>query len=138
MPSNFETNFAKMVKLGIITKDGFPTFEEAKKMKSGAFMDLNLDFLIKTEEGIVIAMAHNYIQNGDVMADPDMEIRIVPEMKMVEALSYRLDSMGIYQNVYTEDGKAFSPQLKKELNSFLGKWLKNLLDQGFGKETGIK
>jgi uncharacterized protein YqiB (DUF1249 family) len=112
-----------------------PTFQEAKKMKSGAFMDLNLDYLTKTEKGIVIAMAHNFIQNGDVMADPDMEIRIIPEMKMVEALSFKQDGAGIYQQVYADEAETkYYPRLKKELNSFLGMWLKNLIDQGFGKE----
>jgi uncharacterized protein YqiB (DUF1249 family) len=137
MSSLFENNFAKMVKLGIITQDGMPTFKEAKKMKSGGFMDLNLDYLANTQEGIVISMAHNFIQEGDIMADPDMEIRIVPQMKMVEALSYQQDAMGICQNVYTEDGKGYRPRLKNELNSFLGQWLNNLVAQGFGKEAGI-
>jgi len=51
-------------------------------------------------------------------------------MKMIEALSYQLDSMGIYQEVYLEDGR-FYPRLKAELNDFLNIWLKNLIDQGF-------
>jgi len=128
----YETNFELMVKLGIITKEGFPTFQESKKMKSGAFMDLNLDYLISTEKGIVIAMAHNFIQNGDVMADPDMEIRIVKGALMVEALSYQLDSMGIFQQVYADEAETkYYPRLKKELNSFLNTWLKNLICQGF-------
>jgi hypothetical protein len=136
MASIFENNFARMVKLGIITPDGKPTFQEAKKLKSGSYMDLNLDYLTKTEKGIVIAMAHNFIQNGDVMADPDMEIRIIPQMKMVEALSYRQDAVGINQQVYADETETrFYPRVKKELNSFLGTWLKNLIDQGFGKEA---
>ena len=49
---------------------------------------------------------------------------------MIEALSYQLDSMGIYQEVYLEDGR-FYPRLKAELNDFLNIWLKNLIDQGF-------
>lgn len=128
----YETNFDMMVKLGIITPEGIPTFKEYKKMKSGAFMDLNLDFLISTDKGIVINMAHNFVQNGDVMADPDMEIRIVRGAQMVEALSYRQDAMGINDHIYTDETETqFSPRLKKELNSFLNTWLKNLISQGF-------
>ena len=128
----YETNFELLVRLGILTKEGFPTFQESKKMKSGAFMDLNLDFLISTDKGIVIAMAHNFIQNGAVMADPDMEIRIVKGTQMVEALSYQQDSLGIYQQVYTDETETqYYPKLKKELNSFLNTWLKNLIRQGF-------
>jgi len=128
----YETNFGLMVKLGIITPDGVPTFKEAKKMKSGAFMDLNIDFLISTDKGIIISMAHNFVQNGDVMADPDMEIRIVKNAHMVEALSYRQDAMGINNHVYTDEAEThFDVLLKKELNSFLNTWLRNLIDQRF-------
>ena len=124
--------FDKLVKLGIINQDGSLKFDEYLKLKSGAFMDLNIDHLSHkdNENSIVISMAHNYIQEGDVMADPDMEIRIIPDMKMLEALTYQLDSMGIYQEVYLEDGR-FNPRLKAELNDFLNIWLKNLIDQGF-------
>lgn len=128
----YETNFDMMVKLGIITPDGVPTFKEAKKMKSGAFMDLNIDFLISTDKGIVISMAHNFVQNGDVMADPDMEIRIVKNAHMVEALSYRQDAMGINNHVYTDDAEThFDVLLKKELNSFLNTWLRNLIEANY-------
>jgi hypothetical protein len=64
------------------------------------------------------------------MADPDMEIRIYPYAGFVEALTYQLDSLGIYQVVYPEPGKVY-PKRKKELNKFLNQWLKNLIDQGF-------
>lgn len=127
----YERNFNLLVKLGILTAEGVPTFKESKKMKSGAFMDLNLDFLISDEKGLVISMAHNFIQNGDVMADPDMEIRIVRGTQMVEALSYRQDALGINKHVYNENETQFDPQLKKELNEFLNKWLNNLIRQGF-------
>lgn len=94
-------------------------------------MDLSIDFIRKTDDGAyIIAMAHNYIQNGDVMADPDMEIKIYPETKMAEALTYQQDGLGIYQKVYPEPGKVY-PKLKKQLNSFLNKWLSNIKMQGF-------
>jgi len=64
------------------------------------------------------------------MADPDMEIRIIPKMKMVEALTFQQDNMGIYQQVYLEDNRYY-PRLKNELNHFLNSWLKNLIEQGF-------
>lgn len=123
----YESNFDKMVKLGIIKADGSLAFQEYKKIESKPYMPLSIDMIAKD----TIAMAHNYIQEGDVMADPDMEIRIIPEMKMIEALTYQQDGLGIFQRVYTEDGKRFYPKLKKDLNSFLGQWLNNLINQGF-------
>ncbi|MCK4665990.1 DUF1249 domain-containing protein [Candidatus Dependentiae bacterium] len=126
----YAENFDRMVKLGIIDPDGDPTFDTWMKIENPPYMRLSLDLLSVSRDEIVIAMAHNFIQNGDVMADPDMEIKIIPSMKMVEALTYRLDSLGINQRVYPEPGR-YDPKLKKETNRFLNQWLKNLLDQGF-------
>jgi uncharacterized protein YqiB (DUF1249 family) len=123
-----------MVAIGIIDSEGRPTFIEGMKLKSDGFMDLNLDRLCDENDVFTIAMAHNYIQNGDVMADPDMVIRIYPSMKMAEALSFRQDGgIQINQSVYTEINgqKMVSPRLKKELNTFLSGWLLNLKKQGF-------
>jgi len=124
--------FKKLVKLGIINQDGSLKFNEYLKLKSGIFMDLNIDHLSHKDDdrSIVISMAHNYIQDGDVMADPDMEVRIIPSMQMAEALTFQQDSTGTYQQVYLEDGR-FYPILKKDLNDFLNYWLKNLIEQGF-------
>jgi len=128
----YETMYEKLVKLGIINEDGGLKFDEYLKLKSKSFMDLNIDHLSHTDDdrSIVISLAHNFIQNGDVMADPDMEVKIIPSMKMVEALTFQQDSTGTYQQVYLEDGR-FYPTLKKDLNNFLNSWLKNLIEQGF-------
>lgn len=130
----YETIFKRLVKIGIIDSEGRPQFGEALKLKSDGFMDLNLDLLFEEDGKYTIAMAHNYIQNGDVMADPDMEIRIIPSMKMAEALSFRQDGgIPINQHVYEEvDGKTMVyPRIKKELNTFLSGWLLNIKNQGF-------
>lgn len=100
--------------------------EGYKKLKSGGFMDLSIDVL----SGGRIAMAHNYSQNGDLMADPDMEIRIDVENKLAEALTFQQDNLGIYNVVYPELG-IVNMRLKRDLNSFLNQWLSNLKKQGF-------
>jgi len=95
---------------------------EYLKYKSSGFLDLYIDFLrFEGADSFIIAMGHNYRQNGDVMADPDMEIRIFPNTQMAEALTFQLDSLGIYQRVYRDNKVNLG--LKKDLNSFLDKWL---------------
>lgn len=130
----YETIFKRLAKIGIIDSEGRPQFGEALKLKSDGFMDLNLDMLFEEDGKYTIAMAHNYTQNGDVMADPDMEIRIIPSMKMAEALSFRQDGgIPINQHVYEEvDGKTMvCLRIKKDLNTFLSGWLLNIKNQGF-------
>lgn len=100
------------------------------KLKSSGYMDLSIEILEKTSYYIRISMTHYGEQNGDLMADPDMEIKIYPESKIAEALSFQNDYMGLYQVVYPQAGKV-NLSLKKELNNFLGQWLNNLKIQGF-------
>ncbi|MFX1365615.1 MAG: DUF6908 domain-containing protein [Promethearchaeota archaeon] len=101
------------------------------KYKSSGFMDLNVDFLMEDEQKReIIALSHYYKQNGDMIADPDMELRIdyAWDNPTCEALSYQ-DYFG-YKKVYNEIGN-FDPKIKADLNEFLLIWLKNLKNQQF-------
>jgi len=125
-------------KLDNLLPDGIEKFcsnpETHIKLKAKGVMDLSIDVINWKEDDrkktFRIAMAHNFIQNGDVMADPDMEIRIHREQKTAEALTYQMDSLGIYQEVYPVSG-IINTALKKNLNSFLLTWLRNIKKQGF-------
>ena len=50
-------------------------------------MDLNVDNLLND----MIALVHKGIQNGDVMADQDVEVKIDREKQEVEALTFQND-----------------------------------------------
>ena len=99
------------------------------KFTCEGMMDLNVDNLLNNR----IALAHNGLQNGDVMADPDVEVQIYPDKKMAEALTFQNDYLGIYQVVYPEPNK-FYPKLKKELNIFLDDWLCNMIEAKYQLE----
>jgi len=133
----YETIYKKLDKLIPLGVKELQEGEGFIKLKSEGYMNLNVDALRHKEHPkgkqdgcFIIAMAHNYIQEGDVMADPDMEIAIYPDMKMAEALTYQQDSLAIYNKVYPKPGLV-NVRLKKELNSFLNQWLDNLKKQGF-------
>lgn len=132
----YQRNYKKLEKLGIVRF--LEEKHEYAKLKREQFMDLNLDRLYE-EDGIGslkgfidFAMAHNYTQNGDVIADPDMRIRCYPELKAVEALSYQ-DYFGyqqVYENLEGDKGKV-RLSTKNKLNRFLSQWLTNLINQKF-------
>lgn len=106
------------------------TFQEAKTLKarSMAIMALHVDLVEECPDGgRIIALAHYYEQNGDLLPDPDMTVKLLPSAKMAQALTYQ-DSFG-YQAVYPKPGYV-NLRLKKELNSFLEKWLRNIRQQG--------
>jgi hypothetical protein len=117
----YESIFTKLQTLGILNDSGIMT-KDFMKFKSDGLMDFNVDNLTND----MIALAHNGIQNGDVMADPDIQVQIYPKTKSAEALTFQNDYLGIYQQVY-EDGK-YSPKLKKDLNEFLNDWLKTIIE----------
>ena len=104
---------------------------KSKKDPEGGLMDLNYDFLSHDKHGNpIFALSHYYKQGGDMIADPDMQIRLMPDMEMAEALTFQ-DHFG-FQQVYPEkDGKIYvNLKLKKSLNQFLNQWLTNIIHQG--------
>lgn len=135
MTDNYKRAFELMEKIGIIAlihekRDG------AKSQVSG-FMDLNFDLLEVRGTFARIALSHNYVQNGDLMADPDMELRVHfydDGTGAVEAIHFQQDSLGVFQRVYqyNENGVAISVdlKLKKDLIKFLVTWLRNATAQG--------
>jgi len=104
--------------------------------KSEGFMDLHVDILsdgiVEQRQVKVISLAHYYEQNGDLVPDPDMTIRIYSQSKMAEALTLQ-DYFG-YQQVYPTQATVNSA-VKASLNSFLKTWLNNCIQQGhqFGR-----
>lgn len=104
------------------------TIEEHGKSVVASYMDLNLDILHRRPDRIVIALSHYYRQNGDMIADPDMEIAVYPQREMAEALAYQ-DCWG-YRRVYGDDSASVDVRAKRELNEFLNQWLTNMIQQG--------
>ena len=119
----YELNYKRMEK--IFRKHWFNINQVT--LKSEPFMDLHFE---KIGEN-TFAMAHYFEQNGDLVPDPDMEIRVFPEKGMVEALTFQ--SQLSYSRVYPdpENPNLVNIRVKIELNRFLGMWLRNLINQGF-------
>src|SRR5574337_1333585 len=67
-------------------------------------MDLSYDYILEEKPGEhLIALGHRYEQNGDLVPDPDMEIRVIPIKEIAEALSF--NNAFLYQHVENEGKK---------------------------------
>jgi uncharacterized protein YqiB (DUF1249 family) len=97
--------------------------QQHTKLTADGYIDLQVDILSRANDTARIAIAHNYTQNGDVIADPDMEILVDFKHQTAEAKTYQ--NLYIYTEV--EDG---DDDLQTELNQFLDMWLDNLIEQG--------
>lgn len=100
------------------------------RLSAPQFMDLHVEILRREGGGrTVISLAHYFEQEGDLMADPEMEVAVVPNLKLAEALSITQHALGIYREVYPQPGKVNIDE-KKGQNDFLATWLNNLIMQG--------
>ncbi|HTE11826.1 MAG TPA: hypothetical protein VK645_12660 [Chitinophagaceae bacterium] len=114
------------------------------KIESKSFMPLTLEFLHNvqtgTEQGKLYSLSHTYVQNGDLMRDPEMcfiavanpdgiSTAIYPQM-------YQQDSLGLYEeSVHINEGKVTGsiPVWQASHCAFANMWFKNILAQGFLK-----
>ncbi|TLS78276.1 hypothetical protein FE236_00510 [Mariprofundus erugo] len=109
-----------------------------RKISNDPFMALSLDVLADHPIGRIIALAHNSEMNGDLMADPDMQILINLDLGKASPMTYQNDWLGVYQESlsFTDDGDlSIQPALLKDLTEFLDMWTQNLLDQGFAEAS---
>ena len=118
-----QTNYELLSKFASEVLNGSHSY---MKFEAGeGFMPLSVELIGHNR----IALAHYFEQNGDLMADPDMEFVFSNKDKTLHARTYQLDSIGKYQNV---DGIGeFNTKLEKQLNEFANMWLKNIIAQRY-------
>jgi len=80
-----------------------------------------------------LAIAHQYTQNGDVIADPDMEFVFDRESRTLSARTFQQGNLGIFQQVEGDNG-GINHALERQLNSFTAQWFRNIRDQGYRRE----
>lgn len=99
---------------------------DSKTFEAGAgFMPLTIEQIGDN----YIAISHYYEQNGDAMADPDMEFAYNNDRKTLQARTYQQDALQRYDEVYGNDG--YNEQLEEELNLFAHQWFQTIEKQGY-------
>lgn len=99
---------------------------DSKTFEAGAgFMPLTIEQIGEN----FIAISHYYEQNGDAMADPDMEFAYDNDRKTLQARTYQQDALQRYDEVYGDDG--YNEQLEEELNLFAHEWFQTIEKQGY-------
>lgn len=99
---------------------------DSKTFEAGAgFMPLTIEQVGDN----FIAISHYYEQNGDVMADPDMEFAYDNDRKTLQARTYQQDALQRYDEVYGDDG--YNEELEEELNLFAHEWFQTIEKQGY-------
>ena len=126
-PESFTTLYERIyAKLDRLIGEWPPT-GEVLRLTAPGLMDLLVEVLRRSGGSLRVSLAHYYEVGGDLVPDPDMELKVMPKTKMAEALSYQ-DAF-VHREVYPEPEKV-NVAVKADLNAFLDQWLSNLLDQG--------
>jgi hypothetical protein len=112
--------------------EGLDDLGDAKKIDNteGTFMPVHVDFLGQNKNGRIFAMAHHYIQNGDVMQDPDMTFLVTDQG--VYPLTFQQDSLAIYQEAAgIENGQfvTYDRAQQADLADFGNQWMHNIKEQ---------
>ena len=107
------------------------------RFTAGEYEPLPIENLGYTFNGCpVYSMMHTYVQNGDIMRDPDMTFYVDRENGHVIPMTFQQDGVPfgqfgtLYQEVW-QDANYYRPKLLHELDRFLNTWSKNIIDQGF-------
>ncbi len=101
------------------------------KFKSDGMMDLAVE-IWPQNDGVHLSVAHYGIQNGDAMADPEMEF-LVGEGE-IGPISFRNDYLGLMQYARWRDEnekEMINPRLILELRSFARKWAETIRREGY-------
>ena len=76
-----------------------------------------------------VAVMHTFIQNGDLMRDPELTF-LLPTWSPTSITQH---TVGVYREVYmmVNGRQMVNPRLLRELEAFAGMWAQNLRAQGF-------
>ena len=102
------------------------------KFKKESFDDMYIENIGNN----TLALCLFYIQNGDVMRDPEYTFKFDNENEAVRILEWQLDSLGKYECVYDADNpKMYSPGLKKDLDESFYSTLNDIMKVGYEEYT---
>lgn len=117
-------------------------FEEAADLSRSFHLKLEqegyMPFVIE-RHGERICVCHYFLQEGDVMYDPEIVYRASDWLPTeITQLAFMMNGqeLGGYQRIFSEDGKQYRPKLLKDVQELSEQWAKNLREQGFTKVKG--
>jgi hypothetical protein len=103
------------------------------KIENKPFQRLVIEAIGNGPRGLpMISVAHTYLQNGDVMYDPEMTFEV--SSHEFWPVSYQLDGMGVFQECVWREDDGSVKMLRKlvtHLMEFAEMWDANIQSQGY-------
>jgi hypothetical protein len=152
--SRSRSTFKIMNKLDILATKAFDAIlvrmngVQHLKMENEPFLPLTIECIgldVGTPYGAgkLYSLCHYYVQNGDLMQDPEMCFVIVdnrteseqyPELLSIFPYMYQLAALGIFQeSILMENNRLtkFNRRMQNEHTVFANQWLRNIKSQGY-------
>jgi hypothetical protein len=109
-----------------------PLIGDHDKFHTEPFMDVSVEYIDQCNLGPMFSIAHYYVQNGDLMRDPEMCF-IRGKDGEYYPYYYRQDGLGIERECirWDEKGNVQGTQKSEQGNQavFAGKWMQNIKRQ---------
>lgn len=102
------------------------------RVEAAGFMPLSVERIgVGPRGGMVIAVHHSRVENGDLMFDPEVTFELIGEEW--HPLSFEMSGRVYWEVVFRNDAGALMcrPKLLKDLQAFCRMWDRNIRDQGF-------
>jgi len=122
----FESNFIRLRKL-IPDLDILDCAVSSRPLS----VDLRLTVLERGPYTTTIALTYNFAEGNDLVAEPDLIIRIYHDARLAEVMSYQRRGYQLENDTpWTPAAQGFVLERKWRINRFLQKWLGYCLHQG--------
>lgn len=95
------------------------------RLKAPHMEPLSLEWISENE----LSVMQTYEQNGDLMMDPEITLRVDHTARLVYPLTFRQDGLGLYQEV--GNGTQVNLELRRKLNRFFVDWMHNIENTGY-------
>jgi hypothetical protein len=104
------------------------------KIEAPGFMPLHIELVGKGPGGgLLLAISHTFVQNHDLMRDPEIVAEVTPGSSDWLPISFRQDNLGILHEAVVSEGGVFLLHhgIVADIKQFLAFWDKNIQEQGF-------
>ena len=97
---------------------------------NSSFMAACVEIIGMTDLGPLVSIAHYFVQEGDMMRDPDV-VFLIGADQHVYPISFRQDGLGVYlESATIEDGQwRVRTKMQADLCSFCNLWMRNIEQQ---------
>lgn len=102
------------------------------------FMALHINYLGKECGLDKYSVAHNFLQNGDLMKDPDMMFYDIDNKFLASSFEQDAFPVSEFSIECIDNQFRKKPRLQIKHQAFSNQWASNLKEQGFTKKSKIK